>query len=138
MISWPLESKQKTIPSDSVTSLTALTATSCIFTRTRSICTSHLRACPLVRDFNAHFSYTNFAPAFKGRYLSSNVNITVLNDKGKIVSVPVGSKLVVTFYTLDIHVISRSLREVHHEKVRILSFSGHGPRVDISFAGAEK
>ncbi|KJA28838.1 hypothetical protein HYPSUDRAFT_33230 [Hypholoma sublateritium FD-334 SS-4] len=36
--------------------------------------------------------HTNFAPAFKGRYLSSNVNITVLNDKGQVVSVPVGSR----------------------------------------------
>lgn len=35
--------------------------------------------------------YQNFAPKLKGRYLSSNVNITVLNESGKVVSVPVGS-----------------------------------------------
>ena len=34
--------------------------------------------------------YTNFAPAFKGRYLTSNVNITVFNEEGQVVSVPVG------------------------------------------------
>ena len=36
--------------------------------------------------------YQNFAPAFKGRYLSSNVNITVADEHGKPVSVPVGSE----------------------------------------------
>lgn len=36
--------------------------------------------------------YTNFAPRFNGRYLSSNVNITIVNEQGKVQSVPVGSK----------------------------------------------
>ncbi|KAI0359543.1 hypothetical protein OH77DRAFT_1035258 [Trametes cingulata] len=36
--------------------------------------------------------YKNFAPQLKGRYLSSNVNITVLNEHGEAVSVPVGSR----------------------------------------------
>ena len=36
--------------------------------------------------------YTNFVPNLQGRYLSSNVNITVFNSEGKAVSVPVGSK----------------------------------------------
>ncbi|KAI0369047.1 hypothetical protein BV20DRAFT_424119 [Pilatotrama ljubarskyi] len=36
--------------------------------------------------------YKNFAPRLKGRYLSSNVNITVLNEHGEAVSVPVGSR----------------------------------------------
>jgi hypothetical protein len=36
--------------------------------------------------------YLNFAPKFPGRYLSSNVNITVGNPDGSAVSVPVGSK----------------------------------------------
>ncbi|KAJ7593234.1 Metallo-dependent phosphatase-like protein [Mycena floridula] len=35
---------------------------------------------------------TNFAPALKGRYLSSNVNITYVNDKGKVVNEPVGER----------------------------------------------
>lgn len=34
--------------------------------------------------------YENFAPKLKGRYLSSNVNITVAGRHGKPVSVPVG------------------------------------------------
>ncbi|EIW54383.1 uncharacterized protein TRAVEDRAFT_173577 [Trametes versicolor FP-101664 SS1] len=41
---------------------------------------------------NTHDMYTNFAPKLKGRYLSSNVNITVLNEAGEAVSVPVGSR----------------------------------------------
>ncbi|KAF8190783.1 Metallo-dependent phosphatase-like protein [Pholiota molesta] len=36
--------------------------------------------------------HTNFAPAFKGRYLSSNVNITLLNDEGQVVNIPVGDR----------------------------------------------
>ncbi|KAI0076521.1 hypothetical protein K474DRAFT_1662882 [Panus rudis PR-1116 ss-1] len=36
--------------------------------------------------------YKNFAPKLKGRYLSSNVNITVLNEHNQTVSVPVGSR----------------------------------------------
>ncbi|KAJ7506643.1 Metallo-dependent phosphatase-like protein [Mycena galericulata] len=36
--------------------------------------------------------YTNFAPHFEGRYLSSNVNITVLDANNRSVSVPVGSR----------------------------------------------
>jgi hypothetical protein len=36
--------------------------------------------------------HVNFAPKFPGRYLSSNVNITVENSNGSVVSVPVGSK----------------------------------------------
>ncbi|TFK44996.1 Metallo-dependent phosphatase-like protein [Crucibulum laeve] len=36
--------------------------------------------------------HTNFAPKFNGRYLSSNVNITLTDSKGKVVSVPVGDR----------------------------------------------
>ncbi|KAH9855907.1 Metallo-dependent phosphatase-like protein [Lenzites betulinus] len=36
--------------------------------------------------------YKNFAPKRNGRYLSSNVNITVLNEHGEVVSVPVGQR----------------------------------------------
>ena len=36
--------------------------------------------------------YTNFVPNLHGRYLSSNVNITVFNSEGEAVSVPVGSE----------------------------------------------
>lgn len=36
--------------------------------------------------------YTNFAPNLNGRYLSSNVNITVLNSDGEVVNVPVGGE----------------------------------------------
>lgn len=37
------------------------------------------------------YRYQNFAPKFEGRYLSSNVNITVVDKDGKPMSVPVGS-----------------------------------------------
>lgn len=40
------------------------------------------------------FRYQNFAPSLHGRYMSSNVNITVLNEKGEAVSVPVGGESV--------------------------------------------
>ena len=36
--------------------------------------------------------YKTFAPKMNGRYLSSNVNITVFDKHGKNVSVPVGGK----------------------------------------------
>ncbi|PPR00075.1 hypothetical protein CVT24_008977 [Panaeolus cyanescens] len=41
---------------------------------------------------NALDMHQNFAPSLKGRYLSSNVNITLLNDKGQVVTVPVGER----------------------------------------------
>ncbi|KAF4598848.1 hypothetical protein EYR38_007256 [Pleurotus pulmonarius] len=36
--------------------------------------------------------HTDFAPQLKGRYLTSNVNITVADEKGNAVSVPVGNR----------------------------------------------
>lgn len=36
--------------------------------------------------------HANFAPQLKGRYLSSNANITVPDKHGKPTSVPVGGK----------------------------------------------
>ncbi|KAF8963639.1 Metallo-dependent phosphatase-like protein [Flammula alnicola] len=44
--------------------------------------------------------HQNFAPAFNGRYLSSNVNITLLNEKGEVVNVPVGGKKVTSLGVL--------------------------------------
>jgi hypothetical protein len=41
---------------------------------------------------NALDMHKNFAPSLNGRYLSSNVNITTLNEKGEVVTVPVGSR----------------------------------------------
>lgn len=41
------------------------------------------------------FRHTDFAPSLKGRYLSSNVNITLLNAEGQIETVPVGGQLFV-------------------------------------------
>ncbi|KAG5352237.1 hypothetical protein C0989_003170 [Termitomyces sp. Mn162] len=37
--------------------------------------------------------HLNFAPKFKGRYLSSNVNITLLDEHGNNVSIPVGGTI---------------------------------------------
>lgn len=36
--------------------------------------------------------YKNFAPQLNGRYLSSNVNITVVDQHGKVTNTPVGSR----------------------------------------------
>jgi hypothetical protein len=41
--------------------------------------------------------YKNFVPKFNGRYLSSNVNITVTDDNGKNISVPVGCECCFSF-----------------------------------------
>ncbi|KAF8885967.1 Metallo-dependent phosphatase-like protein [Infundibulicybe gibba] len=41
---------------------------------------------------NALDMYNNFAPRFNGRYLTSNVNITVADKHGKSVTVPIGSE----------------------------------------------
>ncbi|PFH52209.1 hypothetical protein AMATHDRAFT_2451 [Amanita thiersii Skay4041] len=41
---------------------------------------------------NALDMHKNFAPRFNGRYLSSNVNITVADKHGNLVDVPVGSR----------------------------------------------
>ncbi|KAG1742505.1 Metallo-dependent phosphatase-like protein [Suillus lakei] len=41
---------------------------------------------------NTYDMYTNFAPHLGGRYLSSNVNITVFNSDGEPESVPVGNR----------------------------------------------
>ena len=37
-------------------------------------------------------SSTNFAPKLKGKYLTSNVNITVVDKENKTVNVPIGSR----------------------------------------------
>ncbi|KAJ8591055.1 hypothetical protein M405DRAFT_735789 [Rhizopogon salebrosus TDB-379] len=41
---------------------------------------------------NTYDMYTNFVPHLAGRYLSSNVNITVFNSDGEAESVPVGNR----------------------------------------------
>jgi hypothetical protein len=41
---------------------------------------------------NTFDMYANFAPKLNGRYLSSNVNITVFDKHGAKVSVPVGGE----------------------------------------------
>ena len=56
-------------------------------------------------------------PNLHGRYLSSNVNITVFNSDGQVVSVPVGSGCdsfgLITLY-LNVPLNSRSFCEVHN------------------------
>ena len=60
--------------------------------------------------------HTTFAPKLNGRYLSSNVNLTVLDEFGRNVSVPVGSAF--DHYPAglrddtDRDTFTRSLREV--------------------------
>lgn len=36
--------------------------------------------------------HQNFVPAYKGRYLSSNVNITYTADDGTVIDTPVGER----------------------------------------------
>lgn len=45
---------------------------------------------------NTYDMYKTFAPKLNGRYLSSNVNITVVDKHGKSVSVPVGGMCICT------------------------------------------
>ena len=64
--------------------------------------------------------YHNFAPKFPGRYLTSNVNITVPGPDGSPISVPVGSQLQLgrdRTHFLMICLIRRSLRQVQDTKV---------------------
>ncbi|KAG8922642.1 hypothetical protein FRC00_007180, partial [Tulasnella sp. 408] len=42
-------------------------------------------------DLAGH-SYKNFAPKWKGRYLTSNVNITMVSPSGQVTNVPVGER----------------------------------------------
>ena len=60
----------------------------------------YVRQCN-IKDFSSHElyiyantldMYENFAPKLNGRYLSSNVNITVADKHGNPISVPVGGK----------------------------------------------
>jgi hypothetical protein len=68
---------------------------------------------------DAHVTrYTNFVPHIHGRYLSSNVNITVFNSDGESESVPVGSefKFEISFTIVDVS-SNRPFRQVHHKEV---------------------
>ena len=38
------------------------------------------------------YRHRNFAPTFKGRYLSSNANITYVDQNGQVINTPVGCK----------------------------------------------
>ena len=77
--------------------------------------------------------YKNFAPRLNGRYLSSNVNITVTDSRGNNVSVPVGgaSRSQIFFYvrkeTSDLGYLwcNRALRQVQDAQV-----SAHGMSLD--------
>ena len=62
--------------------------TPCIDSNPDFLCHSH----ELYIYNNTLDMYTNFAPKLNGRYLSSNVNITVPAGHGNAVSVPVGER----------------------------------------------
>ncbi len=62
--------------------------------------------------------YKTFAPKLNGRYLSSNVNITVLDKFGKSVSVPVGGMYTPRHTAQLLTVLGRALREVQDSQVR--------------------
>ncbi len=63
--------------------------------------------------------HKTFAPKLNGRYLSSNVNITVLDVFGRNVSVPVGGRSALLTVREIAHKLScaRSLRQVQDPKV---------------------
>ena len=62
--------------------------------------------------------HRNFAPKFPGRYLTSNVNITVAGPDGSPISVPVGSQLQLGRDCAQfLMIICRSLRQVQDAKV---------------------
>ncbi|KAN0081639.1 Metallo-dependent phosphatase-like protein [Tylopilus felleus] len=78
---------------------------------------------------DAYDMYTNFVPNLNGRYLSSNVNITVFDSNGNVVSVPVGNQFVkfttgkgrkVTWWPT----VFNTIRNVH-PYTPILIFGGH-------------
>lgn len=65
--------------------------------------------------------HKNFAPKLKGRYLSSNVNITLLDEHNNIVNVPVGSayyRFSVSRMFTGIYLANRSVCQVQDKKVR--------------------
>lgn len=63
--------------------------------------------------------HTNFAPQLKGRYLSSNANITVPDKHGKPISVPVGGKpsFCPKSEVLTLFLVPRTLCEIQDTEV---------------------
>lgn len=76
---------------------------------------------PIFLNFDAERVYNrhrNFAPTFKGRYLTSNVNITVPDQYGNPVSVPVGSTLLLFPYPRPVDVVHLTLGRFAKFKTR--------------------
>jgi hypothetical protein len=94
MTSWPSESAPPHKPAAPCAH--AIPATNYTPTRTPSTCSSDTR---LFADKGPQLSdrHMNFGQHYKGRYLSSNVNITVFDANNNSVSVPVGSMLISFF-----------------------------------------
>lgn len=68
------------------------------------------------------FRYQNLAPKLNGRYLSSNVNITVADQNNKTIDVPVGSKYyIIRAMAMEVLTLStlRSLCQVQDAKVSL-------------------
>lgn len=93
--------------------------------------------------FSAVFSYAinrhkNFAPKLNGRYLSSNVNITLLDEHDNIVNVPVGSTwkwpVLLPCFSNFVH---RPLLQIQDQKVRELAWILL-ERIDLSFHRGRK
>ena len=90
----------------------------CTFTPMHLICKSSFLSFILRSIEKLLDRHTNFAPAFKGRYLSSNVNITVFNEEGQVVSVPVGCEQYSDpCIASDRHIGISPIREVQDPKV---------------------
>ena len=70
---------------------------------------------------NVFYRYKNFAPKLNGRYLTSNVNITI-EKSGQLKSVPLGSKIYVFPVSRDL--ISQFTRPVCEIRDTIVSFHG--------------
>ena len=85
--------------------------------------------------------YKNFAPRFNGRYLSSNVNITVVNEYGKVQSVPVGSKYsphVCTLKNIPLKASRRPFCKIQDEEVRLPRLSWSHSSIDRVILEADK
>ena len=81
--------------------------------------------------------YLNFVPKFHGRYLSSNVNITIARCDGSVVSVPVGGQCYNRLSSdltriLTLCAIRRSFCQVQDTEVGHASFKGKGGSHHIS------
>ncbi|EIW80437.1 hypothetical protein CONPUDRAFT_90659 [Coniophora puteana RWD-64-598 SS2] len=74
---------------------------------------------------DAYDTYINLAPHLNGRYLASNVNITILNEDGEAVSLPMGNR--------SVKFTTRKGRNIMSLGV-IYDFTGNSANTTVQFA----